>query len=322
MAKQRYGINDGYRGTVGTVIGYEWRGQWCLRSRPRRVRNPRTERQRMARGLFSQVSQLASRMATALRIGLHTEAVRMHRTECNHFMSINSDCFTLDGGRLAVDYEELVVSLGPVAPVGFISDERGMMSDERGMMSDERGVMSDERGVMSDERGMMSDERVVTVPFEKNPLHLCSSGDDQVYLWAWCAELDEGVLSVPAYRKDKQVSVELPERWAGCEVHLYGFVEDYAGRTSDSSYIGCGRVPYEEYTAATPHQEEVTNSATGIPLPTYDAVSNSLLPASRTSPSNLRALSHRSHHIPCSRSHTGNACHSPSTCRCLQEATG
>lgn len=294
MAKQRYGINDGYRGTVGTVIGYEWRGQWCLRSRPRRVRNPRTERQRMARGLFSQVSQLASRMATALRIGLHTEAVRMHRTECNHFMSINSDCFTLDGGRLSVDYEELVVSLGPVAPVGFISDERGVMSDER----------------------------VVTVPFEKNPLHLCSSGDDLVYLYAWCSDLDEGVLSVPAYRRSRQVSVELPERWAGCEVHLYGFVEDYAGRTSDSSYIGCGRVPYEEYTAATPHQEEVTNSATGIPLPTYDAVSNSLPPASRTNPSNLQVLSHRSHHIPCSRSHTGNACHSPSTCRCLQEATG
>ena len=49
MAKQRYGINDGYRGTVGTVIGYLWRGKWCLRARPRYVNHPRTERQRAAR---------------------------------------------------------------------------------------------------------------------------------------------------------------------------------------------------------------------------------------------------------------------------------
>ena len=281
MAKQRYGINDGYRGTVGTVIGYEWRGQWCLRSRPRRVRNPRTERQRLARGLFSQVSQLASRMATALRIGLHCEAVKMHRTECNHFMSINSDCFTLEDGRMTVDYEHLVLSEGPVAPVGFISDERGVMSDERGVMSDERGVMSDERGVMSYERGVMSDERVVTVPFEKNPLHLCSSGDDLVYLYAWCSDLDEGVLSVPAYRRSRQVTVELPERWAGCEVHLYGFVEDYAGRTSDSSYIGGGRVPYEE--VASDERTAPTESGMAVPagaemksehdVPTNDTVS-------------------------------------------------
>ena len=42
MAKQRNGINDAFRGSVGTVIGYEWRGQWCMRARPRYVHNPRT----------------------------------------------------------------------------------------------------------------------------------------------------------------------------------------------------------------------------------------------------------------------------------------
>lgn len=40
MAKQRFGINDAYRGSVGTVIGYQWRGQWCLRAKPRFVKNP------------------------------------------------------------------------------------------------------------------------------------------------------------------------------------------------------------------------------------------------------------------------------------------
>ena len=33
----------------------------------------------------------------------------MHRTECNHFISLNNSCFALGGeGVLAVDYEHLV----------------------------------------------------------------------------------------------------------------------------------------------------------------------------------------------------------------------
>ena len=57
MAKQHYGINGGYRGAVGTVIGYEWNGRWCLRSRPRRVHNPRTERQQQLRQLCAYMEE-------------------------------------------------------------------------------------------------------------------------------------------------------------------------------------------------------------------------------------------------------------------------
>jgi hypothetical protein len=215
VAKQRYGINDAYRGTVGTVIGYQWRGRWCLRARPRQVRNPRTAGQRAARGLFSLVSQLASHFAPVLRIGLHGEAVKAHRTECNHFMSVNNPCFTLEGGRLAVDYEGLVIAQGPVAPVGF-------------------GVPTAAEG------------RTVVVPFEKNPQHLRADGDDQVYLYAWCAALDEGVLSVPSCRRCRRAEIALPAHWAGNEVYLYGFVKDYAGRASDSVCLGSAVLEYAE----------------------------------------------------------------------------
>lgn len=238
MAKQRYGINDAYRGTVGTVIGYQWRGRWCLRARPHTVHDPRTARQRSARGLFAQVSQLASHFSAALRIGLHSEAVKAHRTEYNHFMSINRPCFSLEEGRLAVDYMSLAVAQGPVAPVGFISDEWG--------------VMSDERGGMSDECGGRSEERVVVVPFEKNPRHLRADGDDLVYLFAWCPAMDEGVLSTPVCRRSRRAEIALPGRWAGNEVHLYGFVKDYAGRTSDSQYLGSRLMDYAELAARVP----------------------------------------------------------------------
>ena len=208
MAKQRYGINDGYRGTVGTVIGYFWRGKWCLRSRPRFVRNPNTPRQRAARDLFAQTSHLASLMKAALRLGFNAVALERHRTAHNHFQSVNRPCFSLQEGRLAVDYENLVVAEGPVAPVAF-------------------------------HEPTVADTEII-VPFDVNPEGRSARGTDEVLLYAWCPSRGEGMLSNPSYRRSRKVSVTLPVDWAGREVHFYGFVRDADGRASDSTYLGSG----------------------------------------------------------------------------------
>ena len=207
MAKQRFGINDGYRGSVGTVIGYQWRGQWCLRARPRMVHNPRTERQQQNRQLFKAVWSFATHLRMPLRTSLRQTAMDSHMTECNRFMHINKGSFALDGeGRLTVDYESLAISEGPVAPIGF----------------EEPVVVGG----------------AVTIPFEKNPLHIRANGDDEVYLLALCPDLEDHRLSAPVYRRNKSISITLPEQWQGHEMHLYGFVTDYAGRSSESIYIG------------------------------------------------------------------------------------
>ena len=208
MAKQRFGINDGFRGTVGTVVGYQWRGKWCMRAKPRFVHNPRTEAQQANRRLFKAVVDYASTLRTALRLGLREAALELHMTECNRFQQLNKGRFALDGeGRLMVDYEALVVSEGPVAPVEFHTPS--LAAD------------------------------TVTVEFEKNPLRMRANADDEVYLLALCPELDDHQLSAPAYRRRKSVSITLPDEWHGHEVHLYGFVHDYAGRASASAYISC-----------------------------------------------------------------------------------
>ncbi len=210
MAKQRFGINDGYRGTVGTVIGYMWRGRWCLRARPRQVHNPRTELQQAGRTVFGTASRLAAGMSQALRMGLGAASRKACMTARNLFISLNRQHITLDGNAAVVDYPSLVLSAGPVAPVAFASP----------------AFASGGSGV------------TVTVTFEKNPLHLRASGDDTVYLYAWCPGVGEGVLSAPAARRGQTVSVELPAEWTGYSVHLYGFVTDYAGRASASTYVG------------------------------------------------------------------------------------
>ena len=45
MARQIEGINGGFCGRVGTVIGYEWRGKWCMRSYPRHIHDAKSPQQ-------------------------------------------------------------------------------------------------------------------------------------------------------------------------------------------------------------------------------------------------------------------------------------
>ena len=225
MAKQSYGILDGYRGTVGPVIGYQWRGRWCLRARPRRVHNPQTERQQEHRMLFRDMVRLASRMNQALRRGLRDAALGERMTEGNLFVKMNKDCFTPQG----VDYESLRVSAGPVAPVAFT-------------------------------RAEVDADNVLHVCFEKNPLHLSASGDDEVFVYAYCPTLGRGVLSAPAYRRSKRLEMSLPDDFAGQELHFYGFVEDYAQRASESSYIIVSEnSEYSDYSEYSEYSEESSN---------------------------------------------------------------
>ena len=207
MAKQRFGINDGYRGTVGTVIGYLWRGKWCLRARPRFVRNPRTQKQQSNRLLFRQMVSLAGSMKMALRKGLHVLSIEQHMTECNYFVKYNRECFALDGeGRMTVDWENLIVSDGALAAPVFEAPE---VEGSR-----------------------------LTVPFLPCAEGERASGDDEVYLWAYCPEAGEGLLSASAWRRSGSVSITLPESWHGKEVHLYGFAVNHKGTASPTTYIG------------------------------------------------------------------------------------
>ena len=207
MAKQRFGINDAYRGSVGTVIGYEWRGKWCVRAKPVFVKNPRTEAQQMNREVFREAVRFAGRLSYVLRLSLRTVAMDLGMTECNRMVQLNHSCFSLDGeGRLQVDYASMVVAEGPIAPVEFSTLEVR--------------------------------DGCVSGTFERNPLHARADSDDEVYVLALCPEMNDYCLSAPTLRRRQKVAFCLPDEWAGKEVHFYCFVRDYLGRASASSYLG------------------------------------------------------------------------------------
>jgi hypothetical protein len=225
MAKQNYGINDGYRGTVGTVIGYQWRGQWCLRARPRFVRNPKTEEQKMVRTRFGAINKLARALSSAINAGYGYKADNEHTTTRGLFVRENWECVSVrkvDGKLQAeFDYEGLVVSEGAVPGVGFGAPAKA--------------------------------EGKVTVPVTDSMVGVgCALETDEVNVIMYNKSKDVSV-TAKAVRTAESVVVEHPGSWTGDEVELYGFVtttvdeatyvEAYSGNVypkmaSKSSYIG------------------------------------------------------------------------------------
>ena len=209
MGKQQDGIGGGFSGRLGNVVGYNWRGRWCVRSLPADFKDARTDAQLRQRQLFREMVRFAGRAKRILALGLEAASRNVGVTPSNYFIRINKGCFALQDGELAVDLPELRLSDGPVAPVAF-------------------------------EAPQLLDDATISVAFEKNPLHRNCSQDDEVYLVAYCPEYKDFDFSDPASRRRKQAVLQLNEAWVGKVVHLWGFVVDRAGRASQSLYIGSG----------------------------------------------------------------------------------
>lgn len=212
MAKQIGGINGPYQGKVGNVVGYQWKGKWVTRGVAKDFHDAESELQLEQRNRLGATMAFAARLRDILLLGLKKAALAAQMTEYNYFYRINKECLTWDGEALEVDYEHLRVSEGPLAPVAFTNVERGVMNDE------------------------------LIIEFEKNPEHRNCNSNDKVYVAAVCAERSEAVLTLPVYRRMRRITVWLPATWEGMEVHLYGFVQDSADRTSETFYIGGGTV--------------------------------------------------------------------------------
>lgn len=217
MGKQTDGFNGGFSGRLGNVVGYNWCGQWCVRSLPSVFHDARTERQLAQRALFAEMVRFAGRVRRVLNVSMRVAARNEHVTPSNLFVRLNKQCFALEGDALSVDYAALRLSEGPVAPVAFDVPQ-------------------------------LIDDTTISIAFEKNPEHRNCSQDDEVHLVVYCPELDAFDFSNGFMRRSKRLEMKLNEGWAGKVVHLWGFVVDCAGRASQSTYIGSGILSVNEAT--------------------------------------------------------------------------
>ena len=194
-----------FSGRLGTAVGYMWNGKCCLRSYQRFVRNPRTEAQQAHRSLFKQQVQLAARMKMAINETLTDLAREAGMTAYNLFVKGNQHAFyPVQGAEtvLGVDYSSLRLSMG-----------------------DALGVVP--------EGATLDGDNVLTVSFARGT----GRAFDRVYLYVYVPDLEQGFLSTPVYRREKRITLALPDDYAGHELHAWLMVKGETGGWSESVYV-------------------------------------------------------------------------------------
>ena len=196
---------DKIRGTIGDWVYYidPVTKEQRVRLKPKKVRNPKTSNQQAHRNAFIDIVRLSSHMTEAHLLGLHKHAQRMKLRTYTDFRHLNKDCFTPDG---LIDYPRIVISRGPVAPV--IVNE----------------VQLDEG-------------HVLRLSFDACFMQYDTAPEDTFHLFVYCPALGAGLLAPPVYRSAQTVTFPLPADWPIDGLHLYAFLRNAKGWTSNTIYI-------------------------------------------------------------------------------------
>ena len=203
MAKYQHGVMGPFNGKLGPVVGYMWNGKYCMRAYNKLVKNPRTQAQVEHRNMFKQEVQLAAKMRWAVGTTMRDMAREAGLTAYNLFVKVNQPAFGMADGCLTVDYSALVLSMGDVPQVEVREME-------------------------------WTADNVLNVKYSMGR----GSGIDHVYMYVYVPDLGTGLLTAPTYRRDKRISVALPDRFAGHNAQIYLMVNSADGRWSDSLYAG------------------------------------------------------------------------------------
>ena len=191
---------DKMSGKLGDRIYSSWHGRPYTKSRPAEVANPRTDAQQRHRNAFAEISRLSSHLKEAHLVGLHQTAVRMQLNTYSVFKKINKDRFGADG----IDYSAIEVSRGPVKTVHVTAVQRGA-------------------------------DGMPTLAFDS--LGTGGAATDMLLVFAYNPRERTCLPAGAAARAEGTALLELPPEWLGATVHLYAFLRDRRGRTSNTIHI-------------------------------------------------------------------------------------
>ena len=208
MGTIKKGILGGFSGKVGTVVGASWKGIAYMRSLPQKVKNPRTQPQRMQRSKFALTLALLQPMTAFLRIGWKLYAHK--QSPFNAAMS-----YTINNAIIGtypnydIDPSKVLVSRGalPAATNTFVSFNTGNVEIEF-QWEDNSGNGS----------AKVTDKALIAI------LNLVKG---------------EAITDTGAVRPDCAQNVVVPAEWLGDEVHTYmGFISEDGKEVANSVYLG------------------------------------------------------------------------------------
>ncbi len=266
MAKLEQGILGPFRGKVGTVVGYLWRGRHVVRAYRREVNYPNTDRQQAERAWFVEMVRFAATARQALLLGLRERASTWQMTEGNAFVKMNKDCFgrthapvAACGGATPSNLEGELKCRDAACRVrnaSAVNPERRAVADaarcvptkyERDSVADAARCVPTEFERIRISEGAaapvffreanISDDGILRVDFEKNSGMSRAKGSDRVYVYLYNCDTREGLLSHPAERRSGHLKMQLPDGWNMLNIKVWGFVVDSEGRASTSAFI-------------------------------------------------------------------------------------
>lgn len=226
MANQDFNVLGNQRGKVGNIVGYVRKGRQFYRGYTRKHSTSKSEAAAIARVRFTTLRRLGLAFRGAISRGFQHLLKNTLMSSSNIFMKKNKDAVTLTSvdSEPSIDYGAFIMSEGNLPEVYFSSPN-------------------------------FSEEAEVSVPFDDNIQTPGAAADDNVFIVVFQPDVMTAIVSKASSRSAGSISVTVPERWSGMEVHVYGFCVNNddrwdeqlkatipAGEASPSTYIGYGNI--------------------------------------------------------------------------------
>ena len=233
MAKLEQGILGPFRGKVGTVVGYLWRGRHVVRGYRREINYPNTENQQAERDWFVSMVRFAATARQALLLGLRERAARDQMTEGNAFVKMNKHCF----GRTHAP----VAACGGATPSNLEGELKCLQPNSSPKLGE---VPEGRRSVLQDGGGYGSK---ATRP---RPSGTPSSLEGELKCRDAACRVRQAPAGIsdrqaPAGISDRQAPASIPDRKAAAGIPARGATADTSDRGATADAARCVPTEYE-----------------------------------------------------------------------------
>jgi hypothetical protein len=216
MATIASGINGGFSGKAGTVVGYYRLGQWVIRAKPRKsTKNKRgTPEQKASRSLFTKMQYFLFPTLSFIRVGFNMEGRSKQMTAHNAAKSYNMlNAFTPEG---EIDFSKVVLTFGNLPGALNATVEK----DDAGLHFSWDNNSNEKLAEWRDQVMVLAyDDMIVDINNEKQP--------KAYYLLSG------------ARRNTGNETLEIHSPSKGHTLHTYiAFISDNRERISMSTYLG------------------------------------------------------------------------------------
>ncbi|MDR2221140.1 MAG: DUF6266 family protein [Flavobacteriaceae bacterium] len=219
MAEIKEGILGGIHGKLGPTVGFQWRGRYFLRTRPRKSNKPATEMQKIQRDKMGLISTFSSKIKDFVN-GHYPPALlngKMATGKEQLISMLMKDGIVVIEGVACIDLASVLLSIGSLSPA--VIKKVSKLKTGR-----------------------------IKVLWDNSITNVLAKATDRLTMVAYNEMLNEFVeIASISKREDKYVHFDLPEKWRDGNIHFWSVWKSADGkRHSTSAYHGITTMGEEE----------------------------------------------------------------------------